>query len=357
MTYSNTLHPQVEASATGLPPLLARALTPAPPGAMLPPGPRMNPWHHRYARAVQLTGRLRDLLLGLWQPGAFHLRSDRTPTTIRQRPVPSAGATYSVHTHVVVGPRGFDGLEPGLYVYDHERSRLLKRLRKCEQICSWPEAVATSDDLTLVFTVQPGRSFGRYRHRAWPLWIADTAYAQQAVEFLLATRLKASTGPSEALRQILGVPAAAVVDRWLDHGLAPEIPLLAVSLPPVWRVDRGRQEALVLRRSPDIRAFAPKAIRTPKAGQIAAVSGQSWVRNADRVETWSIPVHSSPGRLAGALWAAHREAASLCYSAALSGSWQIRPVSGIPASDGQWIMHALAMLKPASQTDRQDDAL
>lgn len=356
MPASNTLHPQVEATADGLPPLFTRALTAQPPEDMLPPGPRMNPWRHVHTQPAPLTGRLRDLLLGLWHPGTFHLRTDGTPTSITQRPVPSAGSTYPVHTHLAVGRHGFDDLAPGLYVYDHERSLLLQRHREREQIESRSEAVPPNDDLTLIFTVQPGRSFGRYRHRAWPLWIADTAYAQQAVEFLLATQLDTTTGPSNHLRQILDVPAATSADLWFSHGLVPEIPLVAMTLPSAWEVDRRRQQALAARRSPDIQSFAPKRPRNTTARQIAALSGQRWVQYADHVETWAIPVHSSSEQMAAALWRAHRAAATLCYSAALSGRSRIRPVSGIPAADGEWTMHALAMLETAPHPDREDDA-
>jgi hypothetical protein len=356
MTPSNTLHPQVETIGVGLPPLLTGTLTALPPGTMLPPGPRMNPWHHAHAQPAPLTGRLRRLLLGLWRPGAFHLRADGTPTSIPQRPVPSAGGTYPVHTHLVVGRNGFDDLGPGLYVHDHERSQLLQRPCEREQIDHWPEAVPASGDVTLILTVQPGRSFGRYRQRAWPLWIADTAYAQQAVEFLLAMPLRAMLGPSSRLRRMLGVPAATATELWLARGLVPEIPLVALNLPSAWEVDRRRQQALAARRSPDIESFTPKPHRSPKALQIAALSGQSWVQYADRVEAWSIPVRSASGQIFGALWQAHRAAATLCYSAVLSGRWQVRPVSGIPAADGDWTMHALAMLDTAPHPDREDDA-
>lgn len=344
-----------KATAGGLPLLLTRALTAQPPGCMLPPGPRMNPWHRAHALPVPLTGRLRDLLLGLWCPGDFHLRTDGTPTSTPQRPVPSAGGTYPVHTHLAVGRRGFDDLAPGLYVYDHERSLLLRRHHQREQIESWPESVPSDEQLTLIFTVQPGRSFGRYRHRAWPLWIADAAYAQQAVEFLLASRLRAITGPGDHVRQLLCVPPATSADLWLSLGLLPEIPLVALPLPRAWEVCCRRQQALAGRRSPDIETFTSKSPRNPRARQIAAVSGQHWVQYADRVETWSVPVRSSTQQLAAALWRAHRAAATLCYSAALSGRWRSRPVSAIPAVDGEWTVHALAMLETPPHPDREDD--
>lgn len=355
MTSSITLPPHVQAPAGSLPPGLARALTALPPDAMLPPGPRMNPWHRGPARPAPLTGRLRDLLLGLWRPGAFHRRADGHPTSVRRRPVPSAGGCYPVHTHLAVGRHGFDDLEPGRYVFDHERSRLLQRHRDFEQIGRGPEAVPSGDGLTLILTVQPGRGFGRYRHRAWPLWIADTAYAQQAVEFLLNTHLRATTGPSSHLRRMLGVPAATCPDLWLAHGLVPEIPLVALTTPRAWEVNHVRRHALATRRSPDIAAFVPKAQRSPAAQQLAAVSGQSWVQHADRVDAWSIPVRSSCEQIAAALWRAHRAAATRCYAAALTGRWQIRPVSGIPAAAGEWTMHALAMLDTAPP-DREDAA-
>lgn len=356
MTFPTASHSPVEAPDGGLPPLLARALTTESPGEMLPPGPRMNPWHRVGARPAPLTGCVRDLLLGLWRPGGFHRRADGTPTSIPRRPVPSAGGTHPVHTHVVVGRQGFEDLAPGLYVHDHERSQLLRRDRRLERILSWPERLPPDDALTLVLTVQPGRSFGRYRHRAWPLWIADSAYAQQAVEFLLARRLPAVTGPNHRLRRLLGMPPAGLASLWLSLGLLPEIPLVALALPPAWEVDRRRQQALGARRSPDREAFTRKRPGGAQARQLAVDSGQHWVQYADRVETWSIPANSSSRHLAAALWQAHREAATTCYSATLSECWRIRPVSGIPAVHGQWTMHALAMLQAPPHPDREDDA-
>ncbi len=328
-----------------VPSLLGRAFTADAPGAAVPPGPRMNMWRQAGGVVVPLTGRLRDLLVGLWQPGDMHRRADGTLTRTPQRPVPSAGGAYPVHTHVLVGSDGLDDYAPGLYVYDHENSQLLLRHHAHTRPDFWFENIKAVQGSQLVFSVQPGRSFGRYRHRAWPLWIADVAYAQRAVEFLLARPLDTVAGPSEELRRLIGVPPAAVSEVWLSHGLVPEIPLAAVSLPRGWRVDGDRSRALAARRSLHSADFVSRGDRVllPAAVEVAGLSGQAWVSRADRVETWSVPTSAPAHVMAEAVWQAHLAAASLTYSSTLSGRWGTRPVSGIAAVDGHWIIHAVAM--------------
>ncbi|OLT47569.1 hypothetical protein BJF85_15460 [Saccharomonospora sp. CUA-673] len=349
--------------ATTLPAALARALTPEVPGPPVPPGPRVNPWHR--AGAVPVAGdavpeRLRHLLDGLWRSPGYHRLPDGTATRIRQRPVPSAGATYPVHTHLVVGPAGLaehgelGELGPGRYVFDHEHGQLLRR-RSPDPPTAWEAAGPAA--LTMVLTVQPGRSVGRYRHRAWPLWIADVAYAVTALEFLLPERPAVSTGPAAWLRALLDVPRAAAADEWLGSGLAPEIPLAAVDLPPQWTVDAHRARALAARRSPALAEFAAAGHRPadPRAAEVARLSGQTWVRGAARVETWSVSTQAPAHELAESLWQAHRQAAALCYRGAASGRWRSRPVSGIPARNSRWITHALAML-PGNAAGEETDA-
>lgn len=94
------------------------------------------------------------------------------------------------------------------------------------------------------------------------------------------------------------MPAATSADQWLPLGLLTEIPLLALTLPRAWEIDRRRQQALAARRSPGIEAFTAKTSRNVKAWQIAAMSRQHWVQYADNVETWSLPVRTSSQQLA-----------------------------------------------------------
>lgn len=343
-THFTVFDPEPRLDISSLPPQLALALTTEPPGECVPPGPRMNPWLNTGAHPVAVAGRLHDLFTGLWSRGEFHRQYDGTVTAIPRRPVPSAGGSYGVHTHLVVGKTGLDNLKPGRYVYEHEGSQLLHRCNDSEQYDGWPKETVDFDGTALVFTVQPGRAFGRYRHRAWPLWIADAAYAWHAVEFLLAQEPVVQLGPGAALRHLLGVPAAASTELWLRCGLVPEIPLVSLILPPGWTVNPTHRQALISRQSPRVDTFLPKTHRHRRAVEIATLSGQAWVREADRIETWTVPMDSPVEQIAAELWRAHRAAAMLCYAAALSGRWLVRPVSGIPASDDRWFVHALAMI-------------
>ncbi|WP_026128515.1 nitroreductase family protein [Nocardiopsis halophila] len=344
---------------TGLPAALARALTGDPPGGPLPPGPRANPWRAAGAEPVAVPARERDLLHGLWRAHGRHRLPDGTPTSVARRPVPSAGGAYPVRTHLVAGADA-GGLAPGRYAYDMEQDVLLRRDGAADRAAGWPGAAdRPAAGTRLVLTVQPGRSFGRYRHRAWPLWIADTAYALAAVEFLYAPEpLTVRFGPGAALRALLGVPHAAEPRRWLDRGLAPEIPLAAVDLPRSRPIAPARRDALAVRRSPAVAEFAASAESAPSgdaaAERLARASGQAWVRGARRLHAWSVPTGAATAELAEALWQAHRAAAVVCYSGAAGGEWRSRPVSGFTAEDGAWIVHALAVLPGDGRPGRED---
>jgi hypothetical protein len=263
-----------------------------------------------------------------------------------------------VRTHLVVGAGG--PLEAGRYAFDLEDGALHRRDETREREAGWHVPGAGSDvtGTHLVLTVQPGRSFGRYRHRAWPLWIADTAYALAAVEFLCAPSPAAvRLGPGPWLRGLLGVPRGAEHGRWLARGLAPEIPLAAVELPDSWSVLPERRDALAARRSPAIGEFEAAArAHDPLAAEVARASGQAWVLGAQRLETWSIAVDAPAAEFAGTLWRAHRAAAGLCYSGALSRRWRCRPVSGFVASRERWTVHALAMLPGEHDLDKESVA-
>ncbi|WP_157987860.1 nitroreductase family protein [Jiangella endophytica] len=329
-----------------LPEPLTWAFDARPPGEPRPPGPRVNPWAAAGALRVEPSPRERALLDGMWRADGVHRRADGTATTIGRRPVPSAGAAYPVQTHLVVGAG--EALAPGRYVHDHESGLLRRRDPDADAAAGWDRPGRPREGTRLVLTVQPGRSFGRYRQRAWPLWIADAAYALAAAEFLLAAPgLVVRLGPGAGLRSLLAVPRAGHAQRWLARGLVPEIPLAALDLPPSWTVDAERSRALRRRRSPPIAEFraAGPGQDAAHAERLAGASGQDWVRGAARLRSWSVSTTASAAELATALWRAHRTAAAGCYASALSERWRCRPVSGFSAgADGCWTIHALACL-------------
>ena len=354
--HSPTAGPALRPAApSGLPEVLAEAFADRAPGPPLPPGPRANLWTRAGAEPVRTPGPERDLLDGLWKSPGFHLRADGTPTSVRQRPVPSAGGTYPVHTHLVVGT-GHGTLPPGRYAHNREDGTLERRDRSDGARAGWgtPWAVADTPGTYVVLTVQPGRTFGRYRHRSWPLWVADTAYALAAVEFLSATApTSVRLGPGTWLRRLLGVPRASERHQWFDRGLAPEIPLAAIELPPGLRVNPAHRDALAARRSPPTSEFTQATgARHRDAAQVALASGQSWVLGAHRLRTWSISTRASPAEFANVLWRAHRTAAAQCYRATLYG-WRSRPVSGFVAAHGRWTVHALAMLPGGNDAGKE----
>lgn len=326
-------------STDRLPHPLDAAFSGALPGAALPPGPRTNAWHA--VVEPQDPGPLGRLLDALWHPGDLHRLPDGTPTSIRRRPVPSAGGCYPVQTHVVSA----DGIRD---VFDHESMLLRRRDAARDVAAGWPSSRRTLTGTHLVFTVLPGRTFGRYHHRAWPLWIADVAYAVAAVRFLLPGRIGAEIfGPSAGLRALLGVPPAADAQAWLRRGLVPEIPLAAVELGTASEVVPERRRALQARRSPAPSAYLRRADGTPPPASVEAVaqaSGQEWVRGASTVASWSIPRTASPTQIGAALWRTHLAAARLCYTATLSEAMRIRPVSGFSPDRDRWILHAVAAI-------------
>ncbi|QHG85455.1 hypothetical protein D1O33_25935 (plasmid) [Rhodococcus rhodochrous] len=287
--------------------------------------------------------------------GDRHLRDDGSVTDIARRPIPSAGATYAVHTHLIVGTDGTDGLEPGHYVYDHDRGQLLRRDSARETAAGWELPHRPFIDSRVVFSVQPGRSFGRYRHRAWPLWIADAAYALEAVRFLLDTDLPGVFGPGPEIRAQLGMPPAAETDAWLRRGMVPEIPLVSIGLSSSWAVAPQRRHALARRRSPKLVDFVRNPVHNTNAARLAELTGQAWIAHADRIETWEVAPRAPAETIYDSLWHAHSAAARLCYNAALSQKVRCRPVSGIPAAAESWTMHAVAMLDGIEDTEEEPD--
>ncbi|WP_420039360.1 nitroreductase family protein [Gordonia sp. MP11Mi] len=325
---------------------LARAWTPADPGQPVPPGPRTNPWAAVGAVPVVAPPRVAALLDGLWNDGGPHMLPDGARSHVARRPVPSAGGAYPVQTHLVVGDVGFDGLDPGRYVLDDNSATLLRR----------GPVGAGSDRTHLVFTVLPGRSYSRYRHRSWPLWIADTAYAVAAVEFLCATHTPVMLGPDRRIRSLLGFAPATDTNRWTDAGLVPEIALAATTLSHRTAVSEVRRTALRSRRSPAVADFASRIGRqrpTDGTVTIAQASQQRWVLGADHVRSWTVSPTDDAQTLLAALWSVHRAAAHLVYRHALDGRRTCRPVSGTTLVGGRWPVHAVASLDRRATEERR----
>lgn len=323
-----------------IPALLARAWSDEVPGPALPPGPRSNQWGRIGAVPVEIPPPVRALLDGLWRGGGFHRLGDGSLSTVVRRPVPSAGGCYPVQTHLHVGAAGLDGLPAGNYAFDREAGILWAR----------PAPPTRPDSLNRIsFTVQPGRTYGRYRHRTWPLWVADVAYAVAAVRFLLEDEVPVELGPGDRVRTHIALPAGGDTDAWLSDGLVPEIPLASVELPAGWSVNPLRVKALSIRRSPSTTEFGTQTGPLVEgAALVAQLSGQAWVRGADEVNQWWVdlptPCALMPGSLISNLWRAHLEAAGIVYGHCLAGSRRCRPVSGLRASGDRWLVHAVVTL-------------
>lgn len=194
----------------------------------------------------------------------------------------------------------------------------------------WPSPAADDGIARVVFTVLPGRSFGRYRHRAWPLWIADAAYAVAGVLFLLGVQ----AGPVEACpRPGSGLCSGCLARRMPMPGSVAgsrrEIPLAAIEIPhdpvPIPRSSCSRSPALARDRGvrcPD-RRHARSRDRAHRESFRAASRGATEVRSR------SVPITAPSTVVDAALWSAHLDAARLCYEAALLGDRGTRPVSGL----------------------------
>ncbi|MFE6649228.1 hypothetical protein ACFVJS_21855 [Nocardioides sp. NPDC057772] len=319
--------------------LLETAFSSDPPGDPLPPGPRANRWP---GEPVEIGGAAATAVHRLWRARGHHPRPDGSPTTIPRRAVPSAGGCYPVQWHLVVPPGRGAHLAPGRYVYDATTEQLVQRPEP------W-EPAGLGRDLEIVLTVQPGRTFGRYRHRSWPLWVADSAYALEALLRLLpGAHLPRDWFDLTAARAALGVPGAAQVAWWLERGLVPEIAMARVGLPLAPRLDEVASAAICSRRSPALERFHDRRGRAAAPAEITEVarqSGQSWVLGADRVIAWERPIRLDATGYAR-LWQVHREAARLTYSLDARGHG-VRAVSGfctLPAGDRP-LVHAIAILE------------
>lgn len=358
--------------------LLDTAFTPEPPGAPLPPGPRANAWPGEPADDAPVSA----LIHRLWRPRGYHLRPDGTPTSVPRRAVPSAGGAYPVQWHVAVPDGAAEPLPPGRYFYDPDRGRLLRRYDYNPtggRMARDAEGLG-GDGVLLGITVQPGRTFGRYRHRAWPLWIADAAYALEAVRAAVpAALLPPGWSDLAAVRRALGLAPAAETGWWLDRGLVPELAMAMLRLPPGWRCDETMAAALETRRSPALDRFTARRAghdpmargagrgspargagldrAVPEVAEVARQSGQAWVLGADRVLTWP-RTRKVDAAVYAHLWLAHREAARRSYDLIRQGHG-VRAVSGFtapPGDGGRPLLHAITVLDHHGHGERERHA-
>jgi len=319
--------------------LLETAFSPDLPGDPLPPGPRENRWP---GELVEIGGTAATAVHRLWRSRGHHPRPDGTPTTIPRRAVPSAGGAYPVQWHLVVPPGHGRPLGPGRYVYQPPAETLVRR--------SEPRGPGPAPDhVEIVLTVQPGRTFGRYRHRAWPLWVADAAYALEALLLLVPDAyLPEGWSDLAAARRALGLPRAAQAAWWLERGLVPEIALARIRLPVDPHLDEVASAAICSRRSPALDRFHERRGQipgTPPGAEAARQSGQSWVLGADRVIGWQRPPRLDATGYAR-LWQIHREAARHTYALTARGHG-VRAVSGFCTRpmDARPLVHAIAILE------------
>lgn len=319
--------------------LLETAFSPDLPGDPLPPGPRENRWPGEH---VEVSGTAATAIHRLWLARGHHPRPDGTPTTIPRRAIPSAGGCYPVQWHLVVPSGHRQPLHPARYVYHPSAEMLVRRSEPR------PGPPATGY-VEIVLTVQPGRTFGRYRHRAWPLWVADAAYALEALLLLVPDAyLPADWSDLAAARRALGLPRAAQAAWWLEHGLVPEIALARIRVPLDSHLDEVASTAICSRRSPELDRFHERRDRIPAhrhGTEAARQSGQSWVLGADRVIAWPRPPRLDATGYAR-LWQIHRDAARHTYSLTARGHG-VRAVSGFctPPMAAQPLVHAIAILE------------
>ncbi|MEU0265225.1 hypothetical protein [Nocardioides sp. NPDC006303] len=320
--------------------LLETAFSPDLPGDPLPPGPRENRWP---GEPVEISGTAATAIHRLWRARGHHPRPDGTPTTIPRRAVPSAGGSYPVQWHLVVPPGHGQPLSEGRYVYHPSDEMLVRRSEP-----RGPSRLAP-DHVEVVLTVQPGRTFGRYRHRAWPLWVADAAYALEALLLLVPDAyLPEDWSDLAAARRALGLPRAAQAAWWLERGLVPEIALARIRVHRDPRLDEVASAAICSRRSPGLDRFQKRRDQIPgtrPGAQAARQSGQSWVLGADRVIGWPRPPRLDATGYAR-LWQIHRQAARHTYSLTARGHG-VRAVSGFCTRpmDTRPLVHAIAILE------------
>ena len=201
------------------------------------PGPPQNTWtgpiHWGVPHGGDQQRRVPVLAMvrGLWWSRQFHINpATGLPGTVRQRAVPSAGACYPVQIHVLCGA-GCD-VPPGAYAFDADRGLLVRRGDPGMASGSARGAAGSATGAVVVFTALPQRTAAKYHHRAWPLLLADAAYAVAALAHHaagLGIEAEWLPGDPEHLASALGLPDyPAWQHRWPDT--APELALAAVAL-------------------------------------------------------------------------------------------------------------------------------
>lgn len=357
--------------ATMIPELLNRAFLPQNPGAALPPGPRENNWPLMGSAVGEETPEL-GLCRALWWSERFHHTDNGQKTTVRQRPVPSAGAAYPAQSHLLIPAGSSSNLVPGRYFYSKEGNQLRHSGALVRPALSpgniesaagsdhpgWLAASRGIEHPLLLISVLPGRTFSRYRHRAWTLWIADAAYALAAAAWLISATGQWTLGSRQ--RIVAGFPAASDLPGWAASKQIPELVLGGLELRPDWQIDPQRKASLASRRSPQIAEFVGRAGRQAKeATLLAAViksAAQDWLRGAERIVLWIAPEATTAKQLWQQLWSTHLDAATLCYHLHHRREWRVRPVSGFTAVAGEdRILHALALLPEHHRVNQQGE--
>jgi hypothetical protein len=275
------------------------------------PGPRQNNWAGAiYRTAPSYRGvspgddRPRHvpvlaMVRALWWSRRFHANpATGLPGTIRQRAVPSAGACYPVQLHVLCGA-GCD-VPPGAYAFDADRGSLVRR---GDTGMAGGGRAGSVTGAVVVFTGLPQRTAAKYHHRAWPLLLADAAYAVAALAHHAAAQgIEADwlPGNPEHLASALGMPGySAWQERWPDT--APELALAAVALGTA-----GRPPTIEHLTAGAGAAPSRCADRRPRSFTPAA----RWIEDyRPGLPGGSLPFHGLPGVTAGQL-ARRRSAAA-----------------------------------------------
>ncbi|WP_146008934.1 hypothetical protein [Zhihengliuella halotolerans] len=218
---------------------LAAAFADAPPGRMLPPGPRENRWEGDVTppgRAARVPAAA--MVAALLHSPRRHLRPDGGETRIPLRSVPSAGACQPVTAHVICGDDC--DLPPGRYAFEAVSSRWVRRDAE-------PHAASRTGASPLaqpfvgaavLLTAAPRRTQARYWHRSPPLLIADGAFT--AVALALAARglgLQAHwrrSGPVADEQQLARTFWLPAPHTWETHwpGTVREVPLARIDVTP-----------------------------------------------------------------------------------------------------------------------------
>ncbi|GGE78592.1 hypothetical protein GCM10011401_27330 [Nesterenkonia cremea] len=268
---------------------------------------------------------------------------------VRRRPVPSAGATYPVQLHLRLGGWRL--------AYDQEHN-VVHDLSAVLTTGDQPiDLRPTAPRVRLTFTVLPGRSFSRYRHRAWTLWIADVVYAVEGARYALGggplVGAPHDAGPT-VLAGEAGLPDSAtwptsyreLAVQGLDVGRVGPPHVGALKLPALRRLPDRRSIPLAVLAA-DTESSEKSVDRAPDQQQLldpVHCSGQRWPAEWTHMRLFTVPRTTDPMQLRRQLVSVHRQAAQITYTEAEAGR-QVRPVSGFTDVPGRpdRCLHALAL--------------